>query len=203
MIKKEENTKPRIDPFEPQVSPWRKDLSAKIVYGWLNFCAGLGRRWLWVMNGFSFFFLVVGVAVPLAQMAGWQGLAQPFFQFCGLVCVQNPAHSFYIGGHQMAICERCLAIYVALGLLGLLYHLVRYQLRPIKFWQYGLLALPMAIDGFTQLFGWRESNWQLRLLTGAIFGLGSVWYMFPQIEVWMLRLKSWVKRELAQVASQA
>jgi len=42
--------------------------------------------------------------------------------------------------------------------------------------------LPMALDGGTQLFGLRESNWLLRSLTGAIFGIASVWLAYPYIE---------------------
>lgn len=204
MIEDKETSQPKIDPlsvaFEVEVSPWRKELSQKIVRSFLRFCRFMGRHWLWLMNGVSFFFLGVAFLVPLAQGAGLDWLARPVFDFCHIVCVQDPNHSFNINGHQMAVCERCLAIYAALGLLGLLFHLVRYRLRPIKFWQYGVLALPMALDGFTQLFGWRESTWELRLLTGAIFGFGSVWYMYPQLEALMNYLKKWATRELAQVS---
>jgi uncharacterized membrane protein len=40
----------------------------------------------------------------------------------------------------------------------------------------------MALDGFTQLFCYRESNWELRLLTGALFGLASAWLAYPRLE---------------------
>ena len=45
-----------------------------------------------------------------------------------------------------------------------------------------LLWLPMAIDGFTQLFGLRESNWELRVVTGGLFALSLVWVAFPYLE---------------------
>jgi len=192
----------QLDPlalaFEPEVSPWRKALSGQIVQSFLVFCRFAGRYWLWLLNGISLFFFMVAFAVPLVQGAGGDWLARPVFDFCHLVCVQDPNHSFYIGGHQMAVCERCLAIYAAMGLVGLVFQLTRYRWRPLKFWQYGLFALPMALDGFSQLFGWRESVWELRLLTGGLFGFGTVWYMYPQIEAWMNRLKSWAGRELAR-----
>ena len=44
--------------------------------------------------------------------------------------------------------------------------------------RYLLLIAPMAIDGLTQLVGWRESNWELRTLTGALFGLASAAFYF-------------------------
>ncbi len=200
MQEDKEQLKRPIDPFslafEPDVAPWRKELSARIIGGVLSFSSLAGRRWLWVANISSLFFLVAAFGVPLAQAGGMDWLARPFFDFCHLVCVQDPSHSFYIEGHQMAVCERCLAIYAALGLAGLLFHLVRYRLRPIKFWQYGLLAFPLAVDGFTQLFGWRQSTWELRLATGFLFGLGTVWYMFPQVEAKMQRLAIRAEREL-------
>jgi len=40
------------------------------------------------------------------------------------------------------------------------------------------LILPMAWDGTTQLFGWRESTWALRVITGTLFGGGTVWFSF-------------------------
>ncbi len=37
---------------------------------------------------------------------------------------------------------------------------------------FALLFIPTALDGFTQLFGWRESTNLLRLATGFPYGLG-------------------------------
>ncbi len=40
----------------------------------------------------------------------------------------------------------------------------------------------MAVDGFTQLVGWRESTVELRTLTGALFGAASVWLIYPRVD---------------------
>ena len=45
----------------------------------------------------------------------------------------------------------------------------------------------MAMDGFTQLFGWRESSAELRTLTGALFGAASVWLIYPRIDAILAR----------------
>ena len=47
---------------------------------------------------------------------------------------------------------------------------------------YLIFVAPIALDGFTQLFGWRESNYVLRTATGAIFGLASAGLAYPNIE---------------------
>jgi uncharacterized membrane protein len=82
-------------------------------------------------------------------------------------------------GYKVAICQRDIAIYGSILLAGLLYGLVRNCLQPPSFKFYLLLLVPLALDGLTQLAGWRESNWQLRTLTGALFGMASVWLAYP------------------------
>ena len=84
-------------------------------------------------------------------------------------------------GWKMAFCERDLAIYVGLLVVGLLYARNR-DLKPSGFGLYGALILPMAVDGFTQLFGWRESTWELRVVTGLLFGLASAWLVLPRLD---------------------
>jgi uncharacterized membrane protein len=54
----------------------------------------------------------------------------------------------------------------------------------------------MAIDGITQLFGLRESNWQLRTITGALFGLASVWLAYPYLEEGMRDIRDTVNEKL-------
>ena len=85
-------------------------------------------------------------------------------------------------GWKVALCQRDIAIYATVFLTGLLYSRLRYRLRPLPFKYYVLFMLPIAVDGLTGVFGWRESNWWLRTLTGALFGFGSVWFAYPYIE---------------------
>ncbi|MBI4787871.1 MAG: DUF2085 domain-containing protein [Chloroflexi bacterium] len=85
-------------------------------------------------------------------------------------------------GYKMAWCERDTAIYASLFLGGLFFGSVRSRVRPLDWRIYLALITPMALDGFTQLFGWRESDYLLRGITGALFGLGSVWLIYPYLE---------------------
>jgi uncharacterized membrane protein len=85
-------------------------------------------------------------------------------------------------GYKVAICQRDVAIYLAVLVAGLLFGLVRRRLPTLRFRWYLLLLIPIALDGGTQLIGLRESNWLLRTLTGALFGMASVWLAYPYID---------------------
>jgi len=87
-------------------------------------------------------------------------------------------------GYKVALCERDIAIYASVSLAGILFALVR-RFRPLRaptLKVYVLFLIPIAVDGLTQLVGLRESNWWLRTLTGALFGIASVWLAYPYIE---------------------
>jgi uncharacterized membrane protein len=85
-------------------------------------------------------------------------------------------------GYKVAICERDIAIYGAVFVAGLIYALLRRRVRQLPLWLYLLLLIPIAVDGLTQLVGLRESTWELRTLTGALFGAASVWFAYPYVD---------------------
>jgi uncharacterized membrane protein len=123
--------------------------------------------------------------------------AQAVYYVSDAQCHQLPYRSLYVNGNQMPMDARMVSIYLFanLGLLtaaliprastvsqGLLNVLPERARR----WVSGhlrvdvaagllvlLTLLPVALDGFTQLFGWRESTNALRVLTGAITGWGG------------------------------
>lgn len=85
-------------------------------------------------------------------------------------------------GWKVALCQRDVAIYLSVFLAGLGYTLVRNRAKPLPLKVFILLTIPMAIDGLTQLIGWRESNWWLRSVTGALFGAAAVFLVYPYVE---------------------
>jgi uncharacterized membrane protein len=153
---------------------------ARALHGFLD---GVRKHWLTIVNSLLGALLGVALLTPLGYAFGLTGLSDGIFHAYRFICGQTPSHSFYIAGYQVCLCTRCMAIYGSMLIAGLTLALFRSaQLRPLN-WKFWLLAMvPMALDGGTQLFGWRESNVFLRLLTGTIFGLGTAWFLFPQIE---------------------
>jgi uncharacterized membrane protein len=87
-------------------------------------------------------------------------------------------------GWKVGFCQRDVAIYGSILLAGLVYGLVRRRCRGWKmpFRYYLLFLVPMGVDGVLQLVGLHESNWILRTITGAIFGIGSVLFAYPYLD---------------------
>lgn len=141
------------------------------------------RHWLLVANSALIVFSILPVLAPVFAALGFESVANAIFVAYSLTCHQMPSRSYFILGHQMAYCERNTAIYFSMALTGLAYVKLRQRdFQPLSWKWYLVLILPMAVDGFTQLFGWRESTWLLRGITGALFGAATVWLTFPRLQ---------------------
>lgn len=164
------------------IAPWRQTVNRRVTNGADALARLCVRGWLVALNVLLGVLLGIAILVPVLYALGWDDIASRIFQAYHLICAQIPSHSYFLFGYQLALCARNLAIYGSLFVGTLLFRAVRGWLPAIG-WRWWLVTmLPMALDGGTQLFGWRESNWELRTLTGAIFGFGVCWFVLPMIE---------------------
>ncbi|WP_285841842.1 DUF2085 domain-containing protein [Sutcliffiella horikoshii] len=87
-------------------------------------------------------------------------------------CHRKKERSLIIRGRQFPMCFRCMSI--MLGYLAVIPLL--WMTADVSFFNMLvvgiLLNIPMVIDGYTQLRGWRVSNNFLRSSTGLISGIG-------------------------------
>jgi len=112
------------------------------------------------------------------------------YAFGDIQCHQLWHRSYWLNGNQMPIDARMTSMYIFanLGLLAAMLASpalstgqvmlnafpasIRSRLQRLGAERAGALIvvlglLPIAVDGFTQLFGWRESTNELRVITGA------------------------------------
>jgi uncharacterized membrane protein len=175
------------------------------------------KRWLFVGNSIAWTFALMPLLAPVLLAAGLVALAEPIYSAYSLFCHQWPHRSFFLlgpqatytltelaawtsepatlaylgsptSGYKLAFCERDLAIYVSIAAAGTLYAMHRARVKVLSIKAYAWLLVPIALDGFTQLFGWRESTPLLRLFTGICFGAGTVWFIYPRVDVMFSRL---------------
>jgi uncharacterized membrane protein len=86
-------------------------------------------------------------------------------------------------GYKFPVCARDLAIYGAMIVGGLLFPLWKgidnAQLPRMRYFVIALV--PIALDGGTQLLGFRTSTNALRLITGFIAGIVVPFYVLPML----------------------
>jgi uncharacterized membrane protein len=118
----------------------------------------------------------------------------------GVDTISNPWSGEFVGngavGYKIALCQRDVAIYGMILLGGLTYGLMRRRPRPLPWWAYMSFGLgPMAIDGGYQWISNAanilypgfpiapyESAPLMRAITGALFGLATVWLAYPYVQ---------------------
>jgi uncharacterized membrane protein/glutaredoxin len=164
--------------LSPAVSGRTRDLVVfvdKLLYH-------LAKHWVLFIGFFIGLYAGLPFLAPVLMASGYTAPANLIYSAYQFACHQLPSRSYFIFGHQVAFCQRDTAIYVTLFVATFLFAFVRHRIKPLPWQGYVAFIAPMAIDGITQLFGLRSSNWQLRTITGALFGLGSAWLALPYLE---------------------
>jgi uncharacterized membrane protein len=169
--------------------------------------------------GFRSFFLFGEQAFyPLAE-AKLSGV-KTFEQATGIANLNDP-YSYtrfdarnYVGndavGFKVALCERDVAIYLAILIFGVVYGLTGRRIKSLHWMLWLLIGIaPIGLDGFSQLFSqfnwtwlasiipYRESTPYLRVLTGALFGLATAWFAYPNIEESMNETRQYYIKKFA------
>lgn len=99
------------------------------------------------------------------------------------LCHQRASRSFFVWDHQLAVCARCLGVYLGLALSGVFATalLMARKLKPLPVYLLVFFLIPLTIDGAVQLFGLRESTNIIRLFTGILAGFGVVLFLYPRL----------------------
>lgn len=188
-------------------------------------------HWLLMLNLAMALWAGLPFLAPVLAQAGYTRSAQLLYWFFQPLCHQIPERSFFLFGRQwtysyeelsrllggaavpqrwvgeaeigfkVAVCERDVAIYGFALLAGLLFGLVRRRLKPLSLRVFGLLILPMAIDGVGQMIGLWDNIWS-RVATGALFGIVCVWLALPYVERGMGEVRQETERTLREQASR-
>lgn len=184
---------------------------AKVIYRiYSPLCHQFGFR--------SFFLFGEQPYYPLAE-ANLSGV-KTFEEISGIPHLDDP-YSFtrfaarsYVGdevvGYKIALCERDVAIYLSILLFGIIFGFTGRRIKPLHWALWILIGLgPIGLDGFSQLFSqfnwawlasvipYRESTPFLRVLTGALFGLSTAWFAYPNIEETMNETRQYYIKKFA------
>lgn len=171
--------------------------------------------------GFRSFFLFGEQPFYPLKEAGMTGF-KTFEEATGITGVDDP-YSYsrfearnFVGdetlGYKVALCERDIAIYLAILLFGIIFGLTGRRFKSLHWLAWLFLGIaPIGLDGFSQLlsqFNWdwfsavipyRESTPFLRVLTGGFFGLLTAWFAYPNIEESMNETRQYYVKKSAVI----
>jgi len=121
-------------------------------------------------------------AATLCTFAIANGASPQWRLLFRMLCHGIPSRCLELFGVKMPLCARCAGIYAGL-LAGIVLFwaipLLRERvMRSVAF----VAAMPLAIDGLTQLTGLRESTNPLRMATGLIAGLAFGLWILSAVE---------------------
>ena len=146
--------------------------------------------WFWLSSiALALSLLILIVAAPIAVATNHPRLAFVIYHSFSPICHQLAERSFFIAGHQFAVCARCTGLYSGFTLMLVLYPLFR-SLRstqlPRVMWLF-YAAVPLLIDFSLTFMGIWENTHSSRLLTGMLLGGTTVFYVVPGIVELSLR----------------
>ncbi|MCU1267619.1 MAG: Protein of unknown function transrane [Acidobacteria bacterium] len=154
--------------------------------------------------GVSLVIMGMIIGAPLAQACGHSGFAFAVYEVFSRLCHQIPERSFFIAGHQFAVCARCTGIYAGFTVGTLGYPLLRSLQSidtPPRRWLF-LAAVPLAIDFLLGFFGLWENTHLSRFLTGALLGSVSVFYVMPGlVDLSLKELRQLFTRKAVEIKS--
>jgi uncharacterized membrane protein len=172
----------------------------------------MGRHWLKMAIIVLSVFVALPWLAPVFAALGWWDIANPIYTAYALTCHQLPERAGTVFGYQVAFCYRNTAIYAGFILFGALYGLgrdrqvpwLRWLQKPLPWWVFVPMLLPMLADGLTHMLGLRDTmldmtvdanfgmftigsqplslNWWLRIITGLLAALGAAWFAFPRFD---------------------
>ena len=169
--------------YEPGTSTRRPDsVSTRAIITLDRLIYRFARHWLCGFNLVVGAYALTVILAPILRALGYGGAAKPIYGFFGLFCHQDPDRSFHIFGQQFACCERCAAIYGSIALFGLLFAFGRDRIRRPGPVAMVLLASPVVLDGMAVGSGLYGGNAAMRVITGSLFGLAMIWFLYPRFE---------------------
>jgi uncharacterized membrane protein len=125
------------------------------------------------------------VAAPvLASLPGCEDVSALIYIVFAPVCHQHAERSFFLLGRALAVCHRCVGIYLGLFLGSIIPFDSRSLLAPPfkrRLWVLGATA-PLFLDAALPYLGIWKNSAPSRVVSGFIFGIMLTWLLVPGVE---------------------
>lgn len=148
---------------------------------------------------------VAALAAPLFIHSGGvlSKLSFLIYGFFSTTCHQEEARSFIIAGGQVAVCSRCLVIYLSFTLGTIVYPFFK-NLNKIDMPSIWILlgaAAVMFFDAIAGFIGIYENTFLTRSITGGLLGFVLPFYIIPGLINFIFEVKNFLKNDKADAAT--
>ena len=192
---------PRLHPV-PDERTRREPFSARLVVSLDRRIYRVAQYWLPAANTVLTGWLFALILAPIFREAGAPALARPIYAVFSVLCHQDPSRSLAVGGHPLACCHRCAAIYGASAAAGLGYAALRGKIRRARPHELAALLAPVVVDGLGGMAGYWDSTTLSRLATGALAGIALVWLIYPYLDAGFARVRVRLETLFARLAAE-
>ena len=135
---------------------------------------------------------LIAVLAPLLRLALGNAATAPLYTAYSAICPQRASHTWFIAGQPMAMEQRMVAMYLAFGVVGLLYSVWPLLRRPLGVGWMLLGVAPAVLDVAISSAGIRPSTAASRLVTGALAAAVIVWWAYPRFDAMLRRTQALV-----------
>lgn len=130
------------------------------------------QRLVWLLTIFVSAIILGGAFLAPLGLSSCPSFSRFIYLLYSPLCHQRPERSYFLSGHQLAVCSRCVGIYAGFFMSVLIYPSLslairsRITSRPLAII---LMATPMGVDVFFTLLKVWNSPLILRTITGFIW----------------------------------
>jgi len=103
------------------------------------------------------------------------------YYFFSPVCHQQDARSFHLFGYKLAVCSRCISIYLGF-FIAVIFYPIKFKLSNIELPSIWFLLIPVfliAFDAFLDMFEIFQNSFLSRSISGGITGFVLPFFLIP------------------------
>jgi len=103
------------------------------------------------------------------------------YYFFSPVCHQYDERSFHIFGYKLAVCSRCVSVYLGF-LAGVFVYPIKHKLTNTELpslWHLLIPSVILGLDVFFDVFGFLKNSYWTRSITGVYIGLILPFFLLP------------------------
>ena len=113
-----------------------------------------------------------GIFIKISSLIYW---------FFSTSCHQIDERSFHLSGHKLAVCSRCISVYLSF-LMGVILYPVFNKLNNVRLpsiWYLLISAFIVFLDAALNLLGIIENTFFTRTISGMLIGVVLPFYLIP------------------------